>query len=189
MEDFKKELIEVRNRIDELIKQLGTETDVALSTEEPLENIIFNPKLFNTQEKLAKLKWILGKFIADNPTKDEVKINGNQKNQFFCMYAALWSRQYVLSKANMADFVRQMALWFPQWVPDDTDKKKFKNFNNALSSEQANWKDENGMLKVNEWTKFIKESGMKETKAKHFVRLAKKIYCSVNELVKEIQNE
>ena len=52
MKTIREELIEVRNRIDELINLLGTETEVTSTPEEPLENIIFNTKLFNTPEKL-----------------------------------------------------------------------------------------------------------------------------------------
>ena len=38
MKTFREELIEVRDKIDELIKQLGTETEVTSIPEEPLEN-------------------------------------------------------------------------------------------------------------------------------------------------------
>lgn len=188
MKDIKKELIEVRNRIDDIIKQLGIEENISIS-EVPLENIIFNPKLFNTVEKLAKLKQVLGSFISHHSIKDEMKIDGRQKNQFFCIYAALWSRPYVLSKTGLADFVRQMALWFPEWVPTDVDKKNFKNFNNALSTEQAHWKDENGLVKVGEWKKLVKESGMSVSKATHFTDLSQEIYFAVNTLVKSMQDE
>ena len=89
MKTFREELIEVRNRIDELIKQLGTETEVTSIPEEPLENIIFNTKLFNTSEKLEQLKRVIGSFISENPAKDEKKVNAKKMNQFFCLYAAL----------------------------------------------------------------------------------------------------
>ena len=187
MKDIKKELIEVRNRIDDIIKQLGTEE--TFIPEVPLENIIFNPKLFNTQEKLAKLKQTLGRFICNRPAKEDKKIDGKQKNQFFCIYAALWSRPHMLSKTSLADFVRQMALWFPQWVPTDVDKKSFKNFNNALSAELSNWKGEHGLLNVGEWKKLVKDSGMRESKAAHFANLAQEIYFAVNTLVKNMQEE
>ena len=116
MKTFREELIEVRDKIDELIKQLGTETEVTSTPEEPLENIIFNTKLFNTREKLLKLKQTIERFISENPAKDERKIDAKKMNQFFCLYAALWSRQWVLANESMAGFVRQMVLWFPQWV-------------------------------------------------------------------------
>ena len=55
MRTIREELIEVRNKLDELIKQLETETEVTTHVEEPLGNIIFNAKLFNTPDKLTRL--------------------------------------------------------------------------------------------------------------------------------------
>lgn len=175
---------------EDVIRQVRYEKTEALEeVEMPLENIIFNPKLFNTAEKLAKLKQVLGSFISNHPAKDEKKIDGHQKNQFFCIYAALWSRSYVLAKTGLADFVRQMALWFPEWVPTDVDKKNFKNFNNALSTELAHWKDENGLVKVGDWKKFAKDSSMRVSKVAVFANLAQEIYLAVNALVKSMQGE
>ena len=183
MKTIREELIEVRDKIDELIKQLGTETEVTSIPEEPLENIILNTKLFNTSEKLEQLKRIIGSFISENPTKDEMKVDARKMNQFFCLYAALWSRPLVLANESMADFVRQMALWFPRWV--STEKELFVKFTKALSAEQSHWKDENGLKKVTEWKMFILKSKMKNHKAKHFERLAREIYLTVNQLVKK----
>ncbi len=183
MRTIREELIEVRNKIDELIKQLGTETEATLTPEEPLENIIFNTQLFDTPEKLGQLKRVIGSFISENPAKDEKKVNAKKMNQFFCLYAALWSRPLVLANESMADFVRQMALWFPQWV--STEKKQFGKFTKALSAEKSHWMDENGLKKVTEWKMFILKSKMKNHKAQHFERLAREIYLTVNQLVKK----
>jgi len=188
MKDVREKLIEMRNTLDELIKQLEPGTEVTSIPEEPLENIIFNTKLFNTSEKLEQLKRVIGSFISENPAKDEMKVNAKKMNQFFCLYAALWSRPLVLANESMADFVRQMALWFPQWVPQGIDKKKFGRFTKALSAEQSHWKDENGLKKVTEWKMFILKSKMKNHKAQHFERLAREIYLTVNQLVKKWYN-
>ena len=182
MKTFREELIEVRDKIDELIKQLESGTEVVTDFEEPLENIIFNTKLFNTREKLLKLKQTIKRFISENPAKDERKIDAKTMNQFFCLYAALWSRQRVLANESMADFVRQMALWFPQWV--STEKKQFGKFTKALSAEKSHWMDDKGLKHVTDWKMFIPKSKMKNHKAKHFERLALEIYLSVNQLVK-----
>ena len=164
--------------------QLGTETEVTSTPEEPLENFIFNTRLFNTPEKLLMLKQTIGRFICENPAKDERKIDAKTMNQFFCLYAALWSRQRVLANESMADFVRQMAFWFPLWIPQDIDKKKFGRFTKALSTEQSHWMDDKGLKHVTDWKIFIPKSKMKNHKAKHFERLALEIYLSVNQLVK-----
>ena len=179
-------LVAMRDELDDLITLLGTGTEVTPTSEEPLENIIFNTKLFNTPEKLEQLKRIIGSFISENPTKDEMKVDARKMNQFFCLYAALWSRPLVLANESMADFVRQMALWFPRWV--STEKELFVKFTKALSAEQSHWKDENGLKKVTEWKMFILKSKMKNHKAQHFERLAREIYLTVNQLVKKWHN-
>lgn len=178
-------LIAMRDELDDLINLLGTETEVTSTPEEPLENIIFNPKLFNTPEKLEQLKRIIESFISENPAKDERMIDAKTMNQFFCLYAALWSRPNVLANECMADFVRQMAHWFPLWVPQYTDKKKFGRFTKALSTEQSHWKGENGQLKkVTEWKELVKERKIQNQKTRHFERVAMEIYLAVNQMVK-----
>mgnify|MGYP003398076816 FL=1 len=182
MKTIREELIEVRDKLDELIKQLGAETEVITPVEEPLENIIFNPRLFNTSEKVTKLKRTIGSFISENPTKDEMKVDAKKMNQFFCLYAALWSRPYVLANESTVDFVRQMALWFPQWVSNE--KKQLEKFRKALSSEKSHWMDDKGLKHVMDWKMSIPQSKMKDRKAKHFERLAREIYLGENKLVR-----
>ena len=176
------ELIAVRNKVDELIKRLESETEIMSVSEECLENIIFNPKLFNTSEKVTKLKRTIGSFISENQTKDEMKVAAKKMNQFCCLYAALWSRPYVLANESTVDFVRQMALWFPQWVSNE--KKQLEKFRKALSSEKSHWMDDKGLKHVMDWKMSIPQSKMKHRKAKHFERLAREIYLGVNQLVK-----
>ena len=60
------------NYLDELIKQLGAEKEVITPVEEPLENIIFNPRLFNTNEKLTKLKNAMKAFIEELIQKNKI---------------------------------------------------------------------------------------------------------------------
>ena len=178
-------LVAMRDELNDLINQLETEREATPTPEEPLENVIFNTRLFNTPEKLEQLKRIVGSFISKNPAKDEKKVNAQTMNQFFCLYAALWTRPNVLANECMADFVRQMALWFPQWVPQDSDKKKFGRFTKALSAELSYWKDENGLLKkVTEWKDFIKAGKLQNQKTRHFERVAMEIFLAVNQLVK-----
>ena len=182
METIREELIKMRDKLDVLIERLETETKVMSISEEPLENVIFNPKLFDTPEKLLMLKQTISRFISGNPAKDEMKVDAKKMNQFFCLYAALWSRPFVLANESMADFVRQLALWFPQWV--SIEKKQFGKFTKALSSEKSHWMDDKELKHVTDWKMFIPKSKMKNGKAGHFERLAREIYLAVNLLVK-----
>lgn len=175
------------NDLDELIKQLETETEVTTLVEEPLENIIFNPKLFNTNEKLTKLKNAMKAFISINPAKDEKKIDASSKNQYFYLYAALWSLPDVLADDSMVNFIRQMALWFPEHIL--SGKKVQRNYELSLSHEKKKWEQENQLLKVTQWKTFIKESSMSVKKATYFESLAMKIYMTVNVLLKGMLKE
>ena len=175
----------MRDKLDVLIKMLETETEVSMPVEEPMENIIFNAKLFTTPEKLAMLKQTIGNFFSDSPTKDDKKINVRNKNQFFCLYAALWSRPNVLANTRITDFVKQMALWFPQWIDVEKDGKTIKHLKEALYDEQQNWKLNNTQQKVTDWHLFIGQGSMSKAKARHFGQLAMAIYTSVNQLIKD----
>ena len=187
MKTIREELIEVRDKLDELIKQLGAETELITPVEEPLENIIFSPRLFNTNEKLIKLKNAMKAFISINPAKDEKKIGSSTKNQYFYLYAALWSLPDVLADDSMVNFIRQMALWFPEQIP--SDKKEQRKYEQSLSHEKKKWEQENQLLKVTQWKTFIKESSMSVKKATYFESLAMKIYTTINVLLKGMLKE
>ena len=185
MKKIVERLLVMRNTIDDIISQLENEFELTPRTQEQLENIIFNAKLFNTPEKLAMLKQTIEYFFSDSPSKDDKKINVKNKNQFFCLYAALWSRPNVLANTRITDFVKQMALWFPQWITDEKDGKTIKHLKEALYDEQQNWKLNNTQQKVTDWHLFIDQGSMSKAKAKHFEQLAMAIYTSVNQLVKD----
>lgn len=174
------------NSRNELIKQLEPRTEVTSTPEEPLENIIFNTRLFNTPEKLGQLKRVIGSFISENPAKDEMKVDANTKNQFFYLYAALWSLPNLLSDDSMVSFIRQMAVWFPEWIP--LEKKMLRNYELSLSHEKKKWEQNKKLLKVTEWKTFVKRSGMSIKKAEHFEALAMMIYTTVNLIVKDIRS-
>lgn len=187
MKKIVERLLVMRNTIDDIISLLEDEFEPTPSKPEPLENIIFNAKLFNTPEKLEQLKQTIGNFISKNPVKDDRIIDARTKNQLFYLYAALWSLSDVLADESMVSFVRQMALWFPEYLP--SEKKEQRNYEQSLSHEKKKWEQKDELLKVSEWKAFIKKSGMSLKKAKHFEALAMTIYTTVNELLKGIRQE
>ena len=141
----------------------------------------------DTEKKLYALKQTIGNFISINPIKDEKKIDASKKNQLFYLYAALWSLPDVIANESMVNFIRQMALWFPEYL--SLDKKEQRNYEQSLSHEKKNWEQEDELLKVTEWKTFFKKSSMSLTKAKSFEALAITIYTTVNELLKGIRKE
>jgi hypothetical protein len=183
MKTIRKELIEVRNKLDKLIKQLGTEI-VLLTTEKSLENTIFNPRVLKTEKDLYELRQTIANYISGRPTKDEKKIDARTKNQFY-LFAALWSLPNVLKDDSMVNFIRQMALWFPEYIP--ADKKGQRKYERSLSHEKQKWEKDGMLLKVIDWKGFISQNGMQKSKAIRFESLAKEIFIALNFLIKEIR--
>ena len=186
IKEFSEELIKMRDKLDELIKQLETETEVTTPVEEPLENIIFNPIFFDTGKKLYALKQTIGTFICKNPAKSESKIAASSKNQYFYLYAVLWSLPNVLADDSMVNFVRQMALWYPEYI--SADKKEQRNYELSLSHEKQKWEKDGVLLKVMDWKGFIAKNGMQKNKAVRFERLAMEIFTTLNLLIKDMRN-
>ena len=89
-----------------------------------LENLIFDFKKFNNQDRLYQLKNLMSESFSVDASvlaqKDCKKINPKVKNQFFCLYAALYSLK-LLSDDRVKSFVHQLALWFPQWVNEENE--------------------------------------------------------------------
>lgn len=187
MKEIIERLLVMRDTIDDIISLLEDEIKVVPSPQEQLENIIFNPRLFNTNEKLTKLKYAMKAFISINPAEGEKKIDSSSKNQYFYLYAALWSLPNMLADDSMVNFIRQMALWFPEQIP--SDKKEQRKYEQSLSHEKKKWEQEKQLLKVTQWKTFIKESSMNVKKATHFEALAMKIYTTVNVLIKDMLKE
>ena len=187
MEEILEKLLNMRSLLDDVIKWIEDERNERSTLVDATENIIFNPKVFNTPEKLARLKQTISGCIGENPTKDEKKIDASKKNQLFYLYAALWSLPDVIANESMVNFVRQMAIWFPEYL--SLDKKEQRNYEQSLSHEKKKWEQEDELLKVTAWKTFIKQSSMSLTKAKYFEALAITIYITVNELLKGIRQE
>lgn len=187
MEEILEKLLNMRSLLDDVIKWIEDERNERSTLVDATENIIFNPKVFNTPEKLARLKQTISGCIGENPTKDEKKIDASKKNQLFYLYAALWSLPDVIANESMVNFVRQMAIWFPEYL--SLDKKEQRNYEQSLSHEKKKWEQEGELLKVTAWKTFIKQSSMSLTKAKYFEALAITIYTTVNELLKGIRQE
>ena len=175
------------NNVDDLLMQMNREVNLGDTVEEPLVNIIFNPRVFNTNEKLTKLKNALEAFICQTPIKGEKKIDASTRNQYFYLYAPLWSLPDVLADDSMVNFIRQMALWFPERIL--SDKKEQRNYEQSLFHEKKKWEKKDQLLKVTQWKSFIKESSMSVKKATHFESLAMKVYTTVNVLLKDMLRE
>ena len=151
-----------------------------------LENLIFNDKKFNNQEKLYLLKDLIeGCFttdVSELAQKDCKKINPQKMNQFFCLYAALYSLN-LLSDDSVKNFVHQLALWFPKWVNKENEEKII----GAIYDEQRGWKQNNVLVPCMEWQNLIGRNESKDSKRNCFRRITQDIYANVNQLVKTLK--
>ena len=150
---------------------------------EILENLIFNYQRFNNQDRLHQLKNLMNDSFSIDATelsrKDCKKINPQFKNQFFCLYAALYSLK-LLSDDSVKSFVHQLALWFPQWVNEGNEEKVVK----AIYDEQLGWKQNGVLTPCLEWQSMISRSESVDSKRNRFRRITQEIYANLNQLVK-----
>ena len=148
-----------------------------------LENLIFNSRKFNNQDRLHQLKNLMDDCFSIDASvlaqRDCKKINPQKMNQFFCLYAALYSLN-LLSEDSVKSFVHQLALWFPQWVNAENEEKVTK----AIYDEQLGWKQNGVLVPCMEWQALISRSESTDSKRNRFRRIAQDIYANLNQLVK-----
>lgn len=148
-----------------------------------LENLIFNSRKFNNQDRLHQLKNLMDDCFSIDASvlaqRDCKKINPQKMNQFFCLYAALYSLN-LLSEDSVKSFVHQLALWFPQWVNVENEEKVTK----AIYDEQLGWKQNGVLVPCMEWQALISRGESTDSKRNRFRRIAQEIYANLNQLVK-----
>lgn len=149
-----------------------------------LENLIFNGKKINNQDRLYQLKELMdGCFTMDAlelAQKDCKKINPQKMNQFFCLYAALYSLNLLLD-VNVKSFVQQLALWFPQLVNKENEEKILK----AIYDEQTHWKQNGVLVPCMEWQGLISRTEGGDSKKNRFRRITQEIYGNLNQWMKK----
>ena len=148
-----------------------------------LENLIFNSRKFNNQDRLHQLKNLMDDCFSIDASvlaqRDCKKINPQKMNQFFCLYAALYSLN-LLSEDGVKSFVHQLALWFPQWVNAENEEKVTK----AIYDEQLGWKQNGVLVPCMEWQAMISKNESTDSKRNRFRRITQEIYANLNQLVK-----
>ena len=160
-------------------EEVGEEDD----NSEILENLIFDFKKFNNQDRLHQLKNLMSESFSIDVSvlaqKDCKKINPQVKNQFFCLYAALYSLK-LLSDDSVKSFVHQLALWFPKLVNEKNEVKVVK----AIYDEQLRWKQNGVLVPCMEWQSMINRSESADSKRNRFRRITQEFYANINQLVK-----
>lgn len=134
--------------------------DVATILDEPLENLIFNARIFNTEDKKMRLRDVIGARIrgampSDGSTR---QIDPSAKNQWYYVFKAVTARigdlregndrnEFIVlpknGKAEASSFVCQMMAWYPEVFGELADESAKKSFAvkmcRSISAEKSKW--------------------------------------------------
>jgi len=116
--------------------------------ETPLRNHIFQERIFNTNERLLRLRNTIAAAIDMGDATimygrpQEMRINPNAKNEWYYIVKAVEEAGVAKSFA-VTQFIEQMVEWFPMLFPSGTRKEweQFKRrLSKAISEEKGLWK-------------------------------------------------
>lgn len=169
--------------------------------EEPLKNIIFNERLFNSNARLVKLRDTIAAAIDMGDATimygkpQEMRINPSVQSEW--NYIMKGIKESGVAKSSMGDttFVEQMIEWFPMLFPDETPEK-FKEFKRnllkSISAERRLWKQ--GKLKMEMTLKEMWAKGigkvLGDAKANRVYEIAYRgLFTNLTALKHEIEHE
>lgn len=104
----------------------GKKEENTPSEEEPLRNIIFSEKLFDSNARLSKLRDTIaaaidiGDATIMNGEPQPMRINPAVQNEWYYIVKAISESGVAKLKISDTKFVEQMVEWFPMLFPDET---------------------------------------------------------------------
>lgn len=126
------------------------------TNDQSLKNLIFKPRLFDTQERLKELKSVIYRAIrfeenegADS-SKNEYTINLSIKNRWYYFMQALVEAEVVRRKLTVPQLYEQMKEWFPEVAElksHDTEEDFLNKLSRSVSAEKSKWK-QTGTMKL-----------------------------------------
>lgn len=172
-----------------------------VTEEDPLKNLIFNERLFDSNSRLSKLRnTIAGAIDMGDATimygkPQEMRINPAIQNEWYYIVKAIEESGVAKGKLTDTGFVEQMVEWFPMLFPDETPEK-FKEYKRKLtksiSGERTLWKQ--GRMKTvvtlrEMWAKGVSKI-LGTAKAERVYEIAYKgLFTSLETLKHEIERE
>ena len=175
--------------------------DDVQSKEEPLRNIIFNLRLFNSNVRLAKLRDTIAAAIdmgAYNYTfsqPQDVRINPAVQNEWYYILKALEETKISRPKISVTEFIEQMMDWYPTLFPNGTkeEKDKFKRrLSKSISVEKSLWRQGplNEVVSLSEmWAKGIDVKMTNDKSRRIFAIAYKGLFRNLERLKVEIECE
>ena len=116
--------------------------------EEPLRNHIFQDRIFDTNERLYRLRNTIASAIDMGDATplygqpQEVRINPNAQNEWYYIVKAI-EESGVAKKFAITHFIEQMIEWFPILFPSSSKEEweRFKRLlSKSISEEKSLWK-------------------------------------------------
>lgn len=169
--------------------------------DEPLRNHIFDSRLFDSNDKLVRLRNTIASAIdmGDDSIIDgnpqELRINPAVKSEWYYIMRAI--KESGVAKTSMGDasFVDQMVEWFPMLFSDESVEMPMaykRKLARSISAERSFWKQGNAKIEVtlkDMWAKHI-EHRIGRAKANRVWEIAYQgLYTSLTNLRYEMGQE
>ena len=179
----------------------GKETNETPVEEDPLRNIIFSERLFDSNARLSKLRDTIAAAIDMGDATimygepQEVRINPAVQSEWYYIIKALEEARVTRSKISVTGFIEQVMEWYPMLFPDGTKEEweKFKRrLSKSISDEKSLWKQ--GRMKEvvslrDMWAKGISKQ-IGSVKANRIYEIAYKgLFRNLETLKAEIERE
>lgn len=179
----------------------GKKADETPAEEEPLKNIIFSERVFDSNSRLAKLRDTIAAAIDMGDATimygepQKMRINPAVHSEWYYIVKSIEEAKVAHGKLSVTGFIEQMMEWYPMLFPDGTkdEWEKFKRrLSKSISDEKSLWRQ--GTMKEtvslrDMWAKGIsKKIGI--AKANRIYEIAYKgLYRNLETLKAEIERE
>ncbi len=178
----------------------GKQTSDEPIEDEPLRNIIFNERLFDSNARLTKLRDTIASAIDMGDATimygqpQQVRINPEVQSDWYYIVKAIEETK-VARKFAVTGFIDQMVEWFPMLFPDETKEQweKYKRrLSKSISDEKSLWrygKMQEVVTLRDMWAK-RKNVRLDQAKMERVYAIAYKgLYTSLTNLKQEIERE
>ncbi|MBQ8601720.1 MAG: hypothetical protein IJ413_04115 [Bacteroides sp.] len=143
-----KYVVENQREEKQIMEAEVLEVDSEVVKESPLRNHIFNEKIFDTNDRLIRLRNCIASAIDMGDATimygkpQDYRINPEAQNEWYYIVKAI-EESGVAKKFAVTQFIEQMQEWFPTLFPSESKEEweKFKRrLSKSISEEKGLWK-------------------------------------------------
>lgn len=179
----------------------GKKAEESPVEEEPLRNIIFSERLFDSNARLAKLRDTIAAAIDMGDATimygepQAMRINPTVHSEWYYIVKSIEEAKVAHGKLSVTGFIEQMMEWYPMLFPDGTKEEweKFKRrLSKSISDEKSLWRQ--GKMKEVVSLREMWAKGMSrvlgDAKANRIYEIAYKgLYTSLTALKHELERD